>query len=118
VGPRGVDAAIETTGVVSVIEQAYELTQAEGKTILVGVPRIGDKASIYTLPLHFNKVLKGSHGGGTVPHVDIPRYVRLTKCGKLNVAQLLTNSFCYLPANPRLTMRRTNLGGRILAKCR
>jgi S-(hydroxymethyl)glutathione dehydrogenase/alcohol dehydrogenase len=67
VGARGVDAAIETTGVATVIEQAYELTQAEDKTILVGVPRVGDKASIYTLPLHFNKVLKGSHGGGTVP---------------------------------------------------
>jgi S-(hydroxymethyl)glutathione dehydrogenase/alcohol dehydrogenase len=117
-GARGVDAAIETTGVAKVIEQAYELTQAEGKTILVGVPRVGDKASIYTLPLHFNKVLKGSHGGGTVPQVDIPNYVRLMKCGRLQLDKLLTHRFQLSTAQSAIDYAREGIGGRISIDCR
>ena len=34
---------------------------ADGTCVLVGVP--SEKVTIYTLPIHFNKVLTGSHGG-------------------------------------------------------
>ena len=71
---------IETTGVKQVIEQAYDLTHADGTCVLVGVPN--EKVTIYTLPIHFNKVLTGSHGGDAAPHVDIPRLIRLTKAGR------------------------------------
>ena len=57
------DVVIETTGNSRVIETAYELTKSDGKTILVGVPKKGDNISIYSLPLHFKKVLTGSEGG-------------------------------------------------------
>ena len=49
----------------SVIELAYDLTHADGICVLVGVP--AEKVTIYTLPIHFNKVLTGSHGGDAVP---------------------------------------------------
>ena len=75
-GERGADATIETTGNSRVIEQAYDYTSSEGKLILVGVTNKNDKISIYTLPLHFNKILTGSHGGNSVPDIDIPRYIR------------------------------------------
>jgi S-(hydroxymethyl)glutathione dehydrogenase/alcohol dehydrogenase len=114
-GARGVDAAIETTGVAKVIEQAYELTQAEGKTILVGVPRVGDKASIYTLPLHFNKVLKGSHGGGTVPQVDIPNYVRLAATKRIELNTLITHQFPLEQINDALIATATGTAGRVVA---
>ncbi len=39
VNQKVVDTVFETTGNSKVIEQAYELTNPEGKTILVGVPR-------------------------------------------------------------------------------
>jgi len=61
VGSKGPDKVIETTGVKQVIEQAYDLTHADGTCVLVGVPN--EKVTIYTLPIHFNKVLTGSHGG-------------------------------------------------------
>ena len=61
VGAKGPDKVIETTGAKSVIELAYDLTHADGTCVLVGVPN--EKVSIYTLPIHFNKVLTGSHGG-------------------------------------------------------
>ncbi len=68
---------IETTGVKSVIELAYNLTHADGTCVLVGVPN--EKVTIYTLPIHFNKVLTGSHGGDAVPQIDIPRLIRLNR---------------------------------------
>ena len=82
VGAKGPDKVIETTGVKQVIELAYELTHADGTCVLVGVP--SEKVSIYTLPIHFNKVLTGSHGGDAAPHIDIPRLIRLTKAGRLS----------------------------------
>ena len=43
--------------------------------MLVGVPN--EKVTIYTLPIRFNKVLTGSHGGDARPHIDIPRIISL-----------------------------------------
>ena len=85
VGAQGADIVVETTGNSRVIEQAYELTHPDGKTILVGVPRKGDNVNIYSLPLHFNKVLTGYHGGDAVPDLEIPRYIRLMESGKMNL---------------------------------
>ena len=73
VGDKGPDKVIETTGVKGVIEMAYDLTHADGTCVLVGVPN--EKVSIYTLPIHFNKILTGSHGGDARPHIDIPRII-------------------------------------------
>ena len=58
VGKAGADVVIDTTGSARVIESAYALTHADGRTILVGVPRKGDNISIYSLPLHFKKDIK------------------------------------------------------------
>ena len=62
VGKDGADVVVDTTGRSQVIECAYNLTHPDGRTILVGVPRKGDNVNIYTLPLHFKKIFKGSHG--------------------------------------------------------
>lgn len=93
VGQGGVDVAVEMTGNVKVIENAYDATSAKGRTILVGVPKAGEKARIYTLPLHFEKVLKGSHGGGSDPSVDIPKYIDLYKNNKINFKSMITHRF-------------------------
>ena len=62
-----------------VINLAYELTASTGRTILVGVPPVNEKITIYSLPLHFDKTIKGSFGGESNPSVDIPNYIRLYK---------------------------------------
>jgi S-(hydroxymethyl)glutathione dehydrogenase/alcohol dehydrogenase len=83
-GAAGIDVAIDNTGVAEVIETAYDVTAADGRVVLVGVPtKAARKPSLYTLPLHFNKVLTGSEGGGSRPDRDIPRLVRLCEAGKL-----------------------------------
>jgi len=114
VGTRGSDVVIETTGATHVIEQAYDITHLEGKTILVGVPRLGENASIHTLPLHFNKVLKGSHGGATVPQVDIPRYIRLVQAGLLKLDELISDDFTLDAINDAMLLARSGTARRIL----
>jgi S-(hydroxymethyl)glutathione dehydrogenase/alcohol dehydrogenase len=114
VNQKVVDTVFETTGNSKVIEQAYELTNPEGKTILVGVPR--DKISIYSLPLHFNKVLKGSHGGGSIPDNDIPRYIRLIKNKKMTLENLITQEFNLSEINKALDLCRSGKAGRVVIK--
>jgi len=114
VGPGGADVVIDTTGNSRVIEQAYELTHKDGKTILVGVPTKGDNISIYSLPLHFNKILKGSEGGRCLPHIDIPRYARLVRAGKMKLDGLITHEFSLDQINQALDLVRRGEAGRVL----
>ena len=110
------DVVIETTGNSRVIEQAYNLTHPDGKTILVGVPKKGDNISIYSLPLHFNKVLTGSHGGDAVPDVEIPRLMRLIEAEKMSLDGLITHEFVLDDINDAITLFRTGEAGRIIIK--
>ena len=112
VGSQGADVVIETTGNSRVIEQAYELTRPVGKTILVGVPKKGDNISIYSLPLHFDKVLTGSHGGDAVPDQEIPRYIHLMKAGKMTLDGLITHDFSLDEINEALDLFRSGEAGR------
>jgi S-(hydroxymethyl)glutathione dehydrogenase/alcohol dehydrogenase len=112
VGDKGPDKVIETTGAKQVIETAYDLTHADGTCVLVGVPN--EKVSIYTLPIHFNKVLTGSHGGDARPHVDIPRIIRLIKAGRLSFDGIITDEFPLAEINPALDLVRSGKAGRVL----
>jgi S-(hydroxymethyl)glutathione dehydrogenase / alcohol dehydrogenase len=114
IGEQGADVVIDTTGKARIIEQSYELTHADGTTILVGVPAKGDNVSIYTLPLHFEKVMKGSHGGDSKPHLDIPRYLRLCKQGKLPLDGLVTHEFALDDINAAIDVVRGGEAGRVI----
>jgi S-(hydroxymethyl)glutathione dehydrogenase/alcohol dehydrogenase len=114
VGAQGADVIVETTGIARVIENAYGLTQPKGKTILVGVPRKGDNISIYSLPLHFKKVLTGSEGGDSEPHNDIPRYMRLVQAGRFKLDGLITHEFPLARINEAIQLVKAGEAGRIL----
>ena len=114
VGSQGADVVIETTGNSRVIEEAYDLTHPDGKTILVGVPTKGDNISIPSLPLHFNKVLTGSHGGEAIPDKDIPRFIRLMNAGRLNFDGLITHEFPLDSINEAMQIFRSGEAGRIV----
>jgi S-(hydroxymethyl)glutathione dehydrogenase/alcohol dehydrogenase len=89
VGHDGVDVAVDNTGNVEVIALASRVTNARGRTVLVGVPPKDSTAAISTLPLHFEKRLTGSHGGESRPDIDIPRYVRMAREGRLVLGPVL-----------------------------
>jgi len=116
VGPGGADVVVDTTGNARVIEMAYNLTHADGRTILVGVPRKGDNVSIYTLPLHFKKILKGSHGGSVSPDVEIPRLIRLVSEGKMRLDGLVTHTFPLEQANEAIAALKSGEAARVLLR--
>ncbi len=112
VGPAGVNVFVENTGLVRLIEQAYELTANSGKTILVGVPKHDEDITIHSLPLHFGKVLTGCEGGAADPAVDIPRYLRLYQRGKLKLDHLITHRYAFQDINSALDEVRDGAVGR------
>jgi S-(hydroxymethyl)glutathione dehydrogenase/alcohol dehydrogenase len=114
VGAKGPDKIIETTGVKSVIELGYDLTHPDGTCVLVGVPN--QKVTIYTLPIHFNKVLTGSHGGDARPHIDIPRIIRLQQAGRISFDGLITHEFPLQDINQALDVVRSGTAGRVVLK--
>jgi S-(hydroxymethyl)glutathione dehydrogenase / alcohol dehydrogenase len=111
-GARGPDKVVETTGAKAMIELAYELTHPDGTCVLVGVP--SEKVTIYTLPIHFNKVLTGSHGGEAVPHIDIPRILRLVQAGRISFNGIITHEFSLDRINEALDTVRGGAAGRVL----
>jgi S-(hydroxymethyl)glutathione dehydrogenase/alcohol dehydrogenase len=112
VGAKGPDKVIETTGAKSVIELGYNLTHPDGTCVLVGVPN--EKVTIYTLPIHFNKVPTGSHGGDAAPHVDIPRLIRLAEAGRFSLDGIITHEFALDDINDALAVVRSGNAGRVL----
>lgn len=116
-GNQGIDVFIDNTGQPAIIELGYELTKAQGRVVLVGVPRKGRNISIYSLPLHFDKRISGSHGGEAVPHVDIPRYTKLLDAGRIQLKPLITEHFKLDDINVAIQrMRSGELAGRCLIK--
>jgi len=116
VGTDGADVVVDVTGYSKAIEQCYKLTKPDGKTILCGQPKKGDNVSIHTLPLHFKKILKGSHGGDSKPHIDIPRYIKLLSTKKINLNSLITHEYSLENINDAVSTLRGGQAGRIIIK--
>ena len=114
VGVNGADVVIDNTGDVAIIHSAYGVTSLTGKTILVGVPRIGEEAKLYTLPLHFEKQITGSHGGEAKPAIDIPNYIKLYENGRLQLDELITHHYNLYEINEAISSMRS---GEIVGRC-
>ena len=96
------------------IETAYDLTHADGTIVLVGVPH--EKVTINTLRVHFNMVLTGSEGGSAVPHIDIPRIIRLVEAGRLSFDGIITDEFALDDINAAFELVRSGKAGRVLIR--
>lgn len=113
--PQGVDVFIDNTGKPEIIQLGYTITKPTGRTILVGVPKKGANIDIYSLPLHFGKVLTGSQGGEAIPQRDIPRYDALFRHGRLLLRELITKRYALSEVNQAIAaMRDGSLAGRCL----
>ena len=112
---EGFDAVVETTGINSIRQKAYDATSNKGATVYAGVPFAGDRLAIDSFPLHFGRRLTGSHGGETMPDVDIPRYIRLYKHGRLKLDELITHRYSLHDINEAVeTAREGKTSGRCL----
>ena len=114
-GRAPLDVFIDNTGSPDVIALGYRLTGPEGRVVLVGVPKAGNDVTLHTLPLHFGKVLTGSHGGEARPGVDIPRFARLYTNGNLKLRCLIDKVYPLAGINDAISdMRNGRLAGRCL----
>lgn len=100
------DVVIETSGRTDVMELAYRLASAQGRTVLVGVPQHEERLAIPALPLYFGKTLTGSHGGDTDPTYDIPRLIRLLAARQLDLAPLISHRFELAQVNEAIEAMR------------
>lgn len=109
------DVFVDNTGNPEVIESGYKLIDKSGRLVLVGVPRQGNNISLHTLPLHFGKVITGSHGGESNPSRDIPRYLRLLQQGRLSVDRVVTARYPLDQINSAISaMRDGKTSGRVM----
>lgn len=113
-GAEGLDCFIDNTGIPAIIELGYRITKPRGRVTLVGVPQKGSDISLHSLPLHFGKVLSGSHGGEAVPQEDIPRYLRLLYARKISLAELITDVVPLGEINQAIDAMRA---GRVAGRC-
>jgi S-(hydroxymethyl)glutathione dehydrogenase/alcohol dehydrogenase len=108
--------AIETTGKVACIELAYEISHPQARVVLVGVPRKGEKSSIYTLPLHFGKSFVGSQGGRSNPQDDIPHLLNLLESKTLDFSDFPTREYTLQSINDALSDLKTGALGRMIIR--
>ena len=85
------DVFIDNTGQPEIIARGYNLVAAQGRVILVGVPKKGAATQLYTLPMHFGRTIVGTHGGEAVPHLDIPRYMALAASREIDLNDIITD---------------------------
>ncbi len=114
-GKNKLDIFIDNTGIPEIIEMGYELTNSNGKVVLVGVPKVGNKTGIYTLPLHFGKKIIGSHGGESHPENDIPRYMNLLKNNFWNLNNFISKRYELEQINEAIQdMKNGSSAGRLI----
>ena len=115
VGSKGANIVINTTKNPQVIEQAYNITADDGKTILIGLPHKGEQIS-YQLKKDFKKVLVGTLGGSTRPEIEIPRYIRLVSAGLMTLDGIITDEFRLEEINDAIYLSRNGKIGKCVIR--
>ena len=98
------DVVVDTAGAGSSMADTLPLLAPSGRFILVGHPPPGADVLIKDADHLFGgegKSIKATQGGGFLPHLDIPRYVRMWQSGTLDVSGIVTD---------RLPLRLVNKG--------
>jgi S-(hydroxymethyl)glutathione dehydrogenase / alcohol dehydrogenase len=89
----GVDYAVEASGQVKVIEQAFTSIRRGGVCVFASHPEQGNTISIDPYELICGKQIRGSWGGSSNPDRDIPMFAQLYMEGKLPLEKLITKRY-------------------------
>jgi S-(hydroxymethyl)glutathione dehydrogenase/alcohol dehydrogenase len=93
-GGLGVDYAVEASGQVKVIEQAFaSIRRGGGVCVFASHPEHGKTISIDPYELICGKQIRGSWGGSSNPDRDIPMFAQLYLEGKLPLEKLITKRY-------------------------
>jgi Zn-dependent alcohol dehydrogenase len=89
----GVDHAIECTGNVTVMAQAFDSVRVAGNCVLAGMAPLGSKVSVDAWGFNVGKKIIGSVQGDVRAQIDIPAYVDLYMAGKLPIDKLISKRY-------------------------
>lgn len=93
-GGRGVDYAVEASGICRVIEAAFEVTRPRGGLcVFASHPGHGEKIRLDPHALISGKQIRGSWGGACEPDTDIPKFAELYRSGRLPLEKLITKRY-------------------------
>ncbi|MEI6572499.1 MAG: zinc-binding dehydrogenase [Alphaproteobacteria bacterium] len=116
-GNSDLDVFIDNTGLPDNIELGYNMVGARGRVILVGVPKAGEKSTIFTLPLHFGKSITGSHGGEALPAIDIQKYHRLFSVLNIELEKIITHEIELTDINDAIRgIKEGKISGRVIIR--
>lgn len=101
------DAVFDVTGNATVIGEAWKATGPQGRLVLVGVMRHDQQFSLNTVPLHHGKVLTGTEGGSSQPHLDIPRYLRMIRASRFDPRGMISHRGSLAEVNSLIATMRT-----------
>jgi len=90
-GGRGADYAVDASGAIPAIEQAFGLLRRGGTLVLVGMPPSGATIPLDAEAIADNAVrILGSKVGSVRPQLDIPALVGLYTQGRLKLDELIS----------------------------
>jgi S-(hydroxymethyl)glutathione dehydrogenase/alcohol dehydrogenase len=91
-GGKGADVAIEALGRPETVRQALLMTRDGGRTVVVGVAKVGETLPVDLLKLiRRSSTLAGSYGCRV--RTDMPELIALAAAGKIDVAASVTRRF-------------------------
>lgn len=96
----GVDYAVEASGRPEIMRQAVASVRPRGgAAVVIGNARHGERLELDPKEFNLGKRVLGTWGGDNDPDGDFPRYARLIRSGKLQLAPLLTQSYALADIN-------------------
>lgn len=100
---QGVDLAVESSGIPSVMEQAINATRVQGgRAVVIGNARHGAVLTLNPGVFNQGKSLLGTWGGDSIPDRDYPRYGRLLASGRFPMRDLLSKPYSLAQADQAL----------------
>jgi S-(hydroxymethyl)glutathione dehydrogenase/alcohol dehydrogenase len=111
------DVVIDTSGDPVAIEEGIGCLSRNGRFIMVGQPKEGDRIIIPNARRMFEgngKHIFATQGGGFQPHRDIPRYCAAHRAGVLETDGLITHRLPLERINDGLDLVRQGQAGRVL----
>lgn len=112
----GFDVIIDTTGDPKAISTSLTMLNPSGRFVMVGQPKPGEDAALIGARHMFDgegKSIRATQGGGFQPHLDIPRYTRLSP-NVLGVEKIITHRVKLGDINRAIDLVRDGCAGRII----
>jgi Zn-dependent alcohol dehydrogenase len=67
--------------------------------------------------MHYGKSIIGSEGGSSLPHIDIPRYLRMLSAGRFDAADMVSHRYPLHDVNAAIDAMRAGESVHIMLDC-